>query len=65
MAWTLKKKHFYDVFAHFCAPFGQNMCAFEFRIIGHSDHIIKDNKIEDEDGEIQNPGDHLNEEVKK
>ena len=22
-------------------------------------HIIKDNKIEDEDGEIQNPGDHL------
>ena len=30
-----------------------------------SHHIIKDNKIEDEDGEIQNPGDHLNEEVKK
>ena len=23
-----KKKHFYDVCAHFCAPFGQNMCAF-------------------------------------
>ena len=23
-----KKKHFYDECAHFCAPFGQNMCAF-------------------------------------
>ena len=22
------KKHFNDVCAHFCAPFGQNMCAF-------------------------------------
>ena len=28
LVWTLKKKHFYDVCAHFCAPFGQNMCTF-------------------------------------
>ena len=27
--------------AHFCAPFGQLMCAFEFRIIEHSVHGTK------------------------